>query len=66
MSSSQRELVLEAINNAQTATAKAVRLKESSDPQVRELAIATHHLAFAIQQIGLALTGEGRVRNLNV
>ncbi len=66
MSSSQRELVLEAIRNAQTATAKAVPLTDSSDPQVRELAIATHHLAFALQQIGLALTDEGRVRNLNV
>lgn len=66
MSSSQRDLVLDAIRNAQTATAKAVPLKSSSDPQVRDLAIATHHLAFALQQIGLALTDEGRVRNLNV
>lgn len=66
MLSSQRELVLEAIQNAQTATSKAVPLKNHSDPQVRDLANAVHHVAFALQQIGLALTDSGREKNLNV
>jgi hypothetical protein len=63
---SQRELVLEAIQNGKTATSKAVKLKESSDPDVRELANAVHHLAFALQQIGLALTDTGRNKDLSV
>ena len=63
---SQRGLVLEAIEKGKTATAKAVRLKGSKDPEVRELANAVHELAFALQQIGLALTDTGRDKDLSV
>lgn len=62
---SQRELVLEAIEKGKFATEKAVNLKSSADPEVRELATAVHHLAYALQQIGLALTDEGRDKDLS-
>jgi len=65
MISSQRELVLEAIEKGKVATSKAVPLKSSPDPQVRELAAAVHQLAYALQQIGLALTDDGREKNLS-
>jgi hypothetical protein len=65
--SSQRELVLEAIQNSKSAVERAVTLKDSAnDPQVRELATAVHFLGYALQQVGLALTDEGRQKNLNV
>ena len=66
MISSQRELVLEAIEKGKVATEKAVRVKPSANPEVQELAAAVHHLAYALQQIGLALTDEGRDKNLSV
>lgn len=58
--SSRRELALEGIQKLQTATAKAVPLKNSDNPEVRELAEAVHLLAFGAQEIGLALTDQGR------
>jgi non-ribosomal peptide synthetase component E (peptide arylation enzyme) len=66
MISSQRELVLEAIANGKVATEKAAVLKDSSHLEVRELASAVHYLAFALQQVGLALTDEGRDKDLSV
>lgn len=66
MMSSQRELVLEAVQNAKVATSKSVPLKSSDSAEIRDLAIAVHHVSFALQQIGLALTDDGRERNLNV
>ena len=63
---SQRQLVLDAIQNFKTATESSVRLKSSNDPEVAELAKAVHFLAYGAQQIGLALTDEGRERNLSV
>lgn len=66
MLSSQRELVLEAIQKGQTATAKVVGLKTSPSPEVRELAEAVHQLAYALQRVGLALTDQGREKNLSV
>lgn len=66
MISSQRELVLEAIEKGRVATEKAVKVKSSADPEVQELAAAVHYLAYALQQIGLALTDEGREKNLSV
>lgn len=62
--SSQRELVMEAIANCQAATARVVNLRSSADPDVAALASAVHLLSFGAQQIGLALTDEGRTKDL--
>lgn len=64
MTSTRRELILEGIANCQSATALAVPLKDHSDPQVAELAKAVHFLAFGAQQIGLALSDQGRTNDL--
>lgn len=58
--SSRRELTLEAIGNLQAASARAVKLKDSNDPEIKSLAEAVHFLSFGAQQIALALSDEGR------
>lgn len=63
---SQRAFILEGIENMKRATEAAVRLKFSNDPEIAELAKAVHFLSYGAQQIGLALTDEGREKNLNV
>lgn len=66
MLSSRLELVHEAIQKCQTATAKVEPLKTHSDPAVKELATAIHFLAFGVQQIGLALADNGRTDDLPI
>ncbi|MCC2032201.1 hypothetical protein [Microbacterium allomyrinae] len=66
MVSSWRELILEGIQQCHTATAIAVQLKTHRDPAVAELAKAVHFLSFGIQQIGLALSDEGRIDDLPI
>lgn len=62
--STRRELALEGIEKCKQATELAVPLKNHPDPQVRELAKAIHFLAYGAQQIGLAITDEGRIDDL--
>lgn len=66
MVASQRELVLNAINNLRQATEIAGRLKSSSNPEVADLAKAVHFASYGAQEIGLALTDQGRQKDLNV
>ena len=61
---SRAELVAEGVQKCQTATAIAVKLKGHADPAVKELANAVHFLAFGVQEIGLALTEQGRTDDL--
>lgn len=59
--SSRKNTILEGIGNCQSATSKAIRVRDStSDPALRELAEAIRFLSFGAQQIGLGLTDEGR------
>ena len=58
--SSRLALVQEGIQNCQSATAKVRGLRSHSDPAIQELANAIHFLSFGAQQIGLALSDEGR------
>ena len=64
--SSRLELVREGIQNCQTASAKVRGLRSHCDPAVKEVADAIHFLAFAVQQIGLALSDEGRDDDLPI
>lgn len=66
MVASQKELVLNAINNLRQATEIAGRLKSSSNPEVAELAKAVHFASYGAQEIGLALTDQGRQKDLNI
>jgi len=66
MVASQRELILNAINNLQQATEIAKGLKASSNPEVAELAKAVHFASYGAQEIGRALTDQGRQKDLNV
>ncbi|WP_377324693.1 hypothetical protein ACFJIY_07500 [Pimelobacter simplex] len=60
----RRNLILEGIENCKQATSRAVDLKDHADPAVQSLAEAIHFLSYGAQQIGLALTDEGRVNDL--
>lgn len=62
----RKQLILEGIQKAQTATAKLERLKSSTNPEVKELATAMHFLAFGMQEIALAISDEGRVNDLPI
>lgn len=64
--SSRLDLVHEGIQKCQTATEKVERLKTHSDPAIKELASAIHFLAFGVQEIGLAISDQGRVDNLPI
>ncbi|TPH36147.1 hypothetical protein FCO76_05050 [Bifidobacterium longum subsp. longum] len=65
MVASQRELLRNALNNIATGTNIAVRLKESAQSaEVRELAKAVHFIGYGAQETILALTDEGRVKDL--
>lgn len=64
MVSTRLELVREAIQNCQSATAKVSRHRSDKDPAIKELADAVHFLSFGVQQIGLALSDEGRHNDL--
>ena len=66
MLSTRLELVREGIQNCQSATEKVSRYRSHSDPVIKELANAIHFLSFGVQQIGLALSDEGRVNDLPV
>jgi hypothetical protein len=66
MVSSRLELVHEAIQNCQSATAKVSRHRSHSDPAIKELADAIHFLSYGVQQIGLALSEEGRSNDLPI
>lgn len=66
MLSSRLELVHEAIQKCQVATAKVEQLKTHSDPAIKELATAIHFLAFGVQQIGLALADNSRTDDLPI
>ncbi|MBF4512013.1 hypothetical protein ITJ66_05875 [Plantibacter sp. VKM Ac-2885] len=66
MTQSRLELIHAGIQKSQTATATAVRLKGHSDPAIRELAQALHHLAFGVQEIALALSDENRGDDLPI
>ncbi len=66
MLSSRLELVQEAIQNCQSATAKVGQLRSHRDPAVKELADAIHFLSFGVQQIGLALSDQGRTNDLPI
>ncbi|KDA05545.1 hypothetical protein DC31_13710 [Microbacterium sp. CH12i] len=63
---SRQTLVLEGIQKCQRATAKIERLKGHQDPAIQELAEAMHFLAFGVQEIGLALTDQGREDDLAI
>ncbi|WP_353107917.1 hypothetical protein [Gordonia sp. (in: high G+C Gram-positive bacteria)] len=65
--SSRLDLVREGIQQCQEATAKVVRIKSTHpDPAIQELANAVHFLSFGVQQIGLAISDEGRNDNLPI
>lgn len=66
MVASQREVVLNAIDNLKRATEISVRLKSSSNPEIADLAKAIHFASYGAQEIGIALTDEGRHKDLNV
>lgn len=66
MVSTRLELVGDAIQNCQAATAKVARLRSHGDPVVKELADAIHFLSFGAQQIALALSDENRANDLPV
>ncbi|MDM2015318.1 MULTISPECIES: hypothetical protein [Mycobacteroides] len=59
-------IVLEGIQNCQTATTKVARLRSHSDPAIKELANAVHFLSYGVQQIGLALSEDGREDDLPI
>ncbi|SKW48643.1 Uncharacterised protein [Mycobacteroides abscessus subsp. massiliense] len=59
-------IALEGIKNCQSATTKVARLRSHSDPAIKELADAVHFLAFGVQQIGLAISEEGRQDDLPI
>lgn len=66
MVSTRLELVREAIQNCQSATAKVRQHRSHSDPAIKELADAIHFLSFGVQQIGLALSDEARHNDLPI
>lgn len=66
MLSTRLELIQEAIQNCQSATAKVKRHRSHSDPAVKELADAIHFLSFGVQQIGLALSDQNRHNDLPI
>lgn len=62
---SRRNLILEGIAKCQTATTKAVEVKNrTQDPDIRQLAEAIHFLSFGAHEMGLALSDESRVNDL--
>ena|GEM_PF-2455498 len=65
MVASQRELLRNALNNIVTGTNIAARLQESAQSmEVRELAKAMHFIGYGAQETVLALTDEGRIKDL--
>lgn len=64
--STRLDLVSEGIQNCQTATAKVAGLRSHSDPIIKELADAVHFLSFGVQQIGLAISDQGRYDDLPI
>ena len=66
MSSTRLELVREAIQNCQSATAKVRGLRGHHDPAVKELADAIHFLSYGAQQIALALSDKSRADDLPI
>lgn len=66
MVSTRRSLVLEGIQNCKSATAKVSQLRSHSDPAIKDLADAIHFLSYGAQQIGLALSDDGRGDDLPI
>ncbi|UUW91756.1 hypothetical protein [Pimelobacter simplex] len=62
--STRRNLILEGIENCKLATSRAVDFKSHPDPAIQSLAEAIHFLSYGAQQIGLALSDEGRTNDL--
>ncbi|MEW6961587.1 hypothetical protein [Trueperella pyogenes] len=64
---SRRDFALEGIANLQRSMEIALSVEDStSSPELKKLAQALRFASFGAQQIGLALTDEGRVNDLNL
>lgn len=61
---SRKRMLINALSNVATGNARLARLKDSTNPEIRELATAAHFIGFGVAEALQALTEEDHENDL--